>query len=55
VKPRFDDRVIRPGGRRYNIFEKTDLARTFARIRSEQREIERERSLKVKPLERKRA
>lgn len=57
MKPKFEHLVKRPGGRRYDIFAKTDLAATFARLKREQtaaaREAEsvrQEQSRKVRKL-----
>lgn len=57
MKPRFDERVKRPGGKRYDMGAPTDLEATFRRIRREQAEsrdreaeAERERSRKVRKI-----
>ena len=55
MKPRFDDRVKRPGGRRYDMGAPTDVAKTFERARRELEADQREREAKVRPMERKRA
>ena len=36
MKPRFDHKIIRPGGKRYDIGAVTDLAAKFEAIRREQ-------------------
>ncbi len=55
MKPKFDHKVIRPGGKVYDITARTDLAKTFDRIRREQQANARERERKVAPLTRKKA
>ena len=42
MKPRFDHKVIRPGGKRYDIVAATDLAAKFAAIRREQAAAQKE-------------
>jgi hypothetical protein len=62
MKPKFDHRVKRPGGKMYDMSGETDLRSKFAAIRREQAAAARkhethmaETSAKVKPMVRKKA